>query len=355
MGLVIKTAEQIKNDLLGAISNDYEKSEGNVTYDIPASVAIELETLYQNVKLCFDSINVDNLTGSELTRFVKQRKGVYRKEATHAIGNLTVTGQGTISKGDLFETATGLQFEATETKAITTTGTISIKCVTAGSVGNVGANSIIFIPVTITGIIAVTNSNPTYDGFDDETDESLRQRYYEALRIPATSGNKYHYLKWAKEVQGVGNAKVFPLWNGANSVKICIINSDMLPASTEIVNATQQYIDPNSTGRGEGQAPIGAYCTVTSATPLNLILSVDVVEREGYTLEIVKENIKQSVTAYLKEIAFNQDYVSFAKVGSIIFNTEGVRDYTTLTINGKTTNIDIPTESVAVLENVIVT
>ena len=28
--------------------------------------------------------------------------------------------------------------------------------------------------------------------------------------MPATSGNVYHYMQWAREVAGVGDSKIFP-------------------------------------------------------------------------------------------------------------------------------------------------
>ena len=40
------------------------------------------------------------------------------------------------------------------------------------------------------------------------------------VSLPATSGSKYHYIQWAKEINGVGNAKCLPLWNGNGTVKL---------------------------------------------------------------------------------------------------------------------------------------
>jgi len=350
----IKTAEEIKADILGGISDDYAKTEGNITHDIPASVSIVLEGLYGLVGTLYNKIDVDQLTGDELTRFVKQRKGTIRKLKTYAIGEITATGNGTIDAGDLFETETGIQFEATETKVISGSGAVKVRCLSGGTVGVVGANTIKFIPVTIAGITTVTNAQPTYDGFDDETDDSLRTRYYEALQIPPTSGNIYHYLKWAKEVNGVGGAKVFPLWEGDNTVKVVIINADMIPASSEIVEAVQAYIDPEISGKGEGQAPIGAYCTVTSAAALFINIECDVEPVEGYTIEEVTQNISVKIVDYLKSIAFKQNYVSYAKIGSLIFETEGVKDYTALLVNLGNVNIDIDDQEVAVIGTITI-
>lgn len=350
--LIIKTSDEIKADILNGISSDYAKSEGNLAHDIPASVSIALKSLYNVAEELYKKIDVDQLEGDDLKRFVKQRKGIIGKEVTYAIGEILATGTGTVEIGDLFETETGLQFEATETKVITGTGTVKIKCLSSGTIGIVGANSIIYIPATITGITAVTNPLATYDGFDMETDESIRARYYEALQTPPTSGNIYHYLRWAKEVTGVGGARVYPLWAGDNTVKVVVINAEMLPASTEVIETVQEYIDPNISGKGEGQAPIGAYCTVVSATPLTIDVECDVVEEEGYTIGEVSENITAKIVDYLKSIAFKQNYVSYAKIGSLIFETEGVKDYTMLLVNLNNINVDVGEMEVAVIGEV---
>lgn len=62
-------------------------------------------------------------------------------------------------------------------------GTILAECTQVGNIGMVGANSITEFPITITGFTEVNNSNPSFDGFEEETDESLKQRYYESLKI----------------------------------------------------------------------------------------------------------------------------------------------------------------------------
>lgn len=68
---------------------------------------------------------------------------------------------------------------------------------------------------------------------DQETDDELRARYYIKIQTPATSGNAYHYRLWSKEVSGVGDAKVYPLWNGNGTVKVLIIDSNKTGAEPD--------------------------------------------------------------------------------------------------------------------------
>lgn len=358
------SVDDIHKRILENMSDDYEKTAGFPTSDITRAVAVAAKDIYDKAEEIKEKFNVDNYNDYELTRFVKQRKGIIRKEAKKAIGMLEVTGNGTINVGDLFETASGIQFSATNTVAILGSGMINIEAVVPGNIGVVGANSINMIPVTIQGIFAVNNPKPTYDGYDQETDESLRDRYYLALQKPPTSANKYHYKLWAKEVVGVGEVKIFSLWNGDNTVKIVIIDSDKQPANPELITRVQDYIDPKGEfienvwtlwGTGSGQAPIGAYCTVSSAAAININVTANVTIMEGYNQNDILNSIKANITKYLKDIAFKQDYISYAKISNQVNDTEGVFDYTDLKVNGAMINISIAPEEVAVIGNVVIT
>ena len=66
-------------------------------------------------------------------------------------------------------------------------------------------------------------------------------------------------------------------------------------------------------------------------------------------LEVIKKEIKTKVTDYLKQIAFEQDYASFAQIGANILSVENVLDYENMTLNGLTQNITCKKEEVMLL------
>ena len=66
------------------------------------------------------------------------------------------------------------------------------------------------IPYNASGITAVQNITDFTGGYDAESDADLLERYLEKVSRPNVSGNKYHYIEWAKEVSGVGDVKVIP-------------------------------------------------------------------------------------------------------------------------------------------------
>lgn len=349
-----RNKDEIVNDMLSDIANIHDKTVGSFIYEAisPAgSEFVKTNRSITNVKSKFD---IRNLSGDELATRIYERTGLTRKPATKATGQVAVSGNGTINIADLFETANGIQFRATETKTITTSGTINVEAVIAGTTGNVPTNQITLFPVTISGFTTVNNDSPTIDGFEAETDADLLKRYFERIQAPSTSGNKAQYKSWAKSITGIGDAKVFSLWNGANTVKVVIIDSNKQPSSAQLVIDVQDYIDPHINGDGEGVAPIGAITTVASATGLIINVNVTVILSSGYTPPQADANITASITQYLKDIAFVENIVSYAKVGAAILDSVGVEDYANLTINGVTSNITIGNEQVAIIGDVTV-
>lgn len=347
--------DKIHAGILKEISDDYQKTQGFPTYDLTRAFALTCLELYRKAQEVADKQDVRNLVGDELTKFVEDRRSVERKAATYSQGYIRIVeGAGNIKAGDLFESDGGVQFESLESKAVVVGNTVQIRCVTAGAIGNVGANSITEMPITLQGISRVTNDAPTTDGYNVESDDDLRERYFESLREPLVSANVYHYKAWAKEVEGVGDAKVFSLWAGDNTVKVVIIDSERVVPSQLLVAEVQKYIDPDSNGRGEGQAPTGAYCTVTAAEPLLINVTAAVTLTSGYDVAAVTREINDTVTAYLRSIAFKQDYVSYAMIADAVLSARGVIDYTDVTLNGEKERLPIGSEHVAVIGQVVV-
>lgn len=345
-------ANTIHKEMLDNIPDSYAKTIGYPLYDLTAAFAIEAEKLFDVAADVEAKLDIENLTGEELTRRVYQLTGMKRRDAVFSVGEVTVTGKGTVPAGSIFTTADGIQYETTREAVIIDSGNIPIRAVVAGAEGNVGAGSIIKIPVTIPGITAVTNEASTGNGYRQESDTELKERFYDELQNPVVSGNKTHYEKWAKEISGVGQAKCFSLAFGENTVEVCIIGNDGLPASEELIAAVQTYIDPDGTGRGEGQAPAGAYCTVTTAERKDIDISAKLVLAQGISLDAVQTTIEKAVKEELKNNAFVVSSVSYAKIANIIFTTKGVLDYQNLTVNGGTANISITDHEVAVLRGV---
>jgi uncharacterized phage protein gp47/JayE len=347
-----KTKGTIHEEMLKRVPDHYDKTLGSFIYDSTEPVADQLGAGYRDLDSVVDKLSIDNLTGDELEQRVNERSGITRKKATFATTLVTVTGQpgAVINIGDKVSSDT-VNYSFQEAKTIGSSGQVDtfVMCDQAGNIGNVPANGIKSFPITLQGLTSVTNKEPVTNGYEAEPDTELLKRYYERIQTPPTSGNKAHYKNWAKEVTGVGEAKVFPLWNGDNTVKVVIIDSNKAPASEDLVNDVQNHIDPGITGLGDGEAPIGAFCTVVSASGLSVNLSFTAVKDPAYTDLQIRVSLEENIQQYLSEIAFVEPQLSYAKIGALILSSDGILDYSNLLINGGTSNILINDEEVPVL------
>lgn len=347
-----KTEKNIKKDLLSRIKNTLDKSENSFIHDSVAPVAIELANAYIAIESVDRKRDIENLQDEELDIYIGQRTALYRKEEVSATGVVRFTGApGSIIRVGNIVSAGEILYYSLEDKAIGASGYIDVyvECEKPGAIGNVPPGAVNNIPVSISGISGVTNQEYMTGGYDLESDDELRNRYYERVRMPITSGNKHHYRSWAKEITGVGNVKVYPLWAGNNTVKVMIIDSNNRPASAELVEEVQEYIDPRSTGLGEGMAPIGARCTVVSANAKEINVSANITRHANYGLVDIADRAKVKIDEYLRGTAFKSDLISHAKVGALLLEVDGILDYTDLTLNGLPANVTIGEEEIATI------
>ena len=161
-------------------------------------------------------------------------------------------------------------------------------------------------------------------GENETDDETIRQIYFETLGHTAIDGNVAQYKQWCTEYNGIGNHKIFPLWNGANTVKVSILSSSNGVASDELVADFQEYLDPGITGMGDGKAPIGAFVTVTTATEVPINVSGTITIVDGYSSETVETNIGTALTEYFSTLAYSKNIVPYFNVASTVLAVEGV-------------------------------
>lgn len=344
------TTEQKLQSMLGNTNDTFDKSDGSWTYDVEKAVAIELNEHEILTDSIINKIDVENLTGDELTRFVFQRTGISRILATHASDDVLITtvGPTTINKGDLVS-AEDIFFEATETVVIGAAGQhyISVKAVNSGTVGNVPVGAINSFPTTLNNVTDVINLVAFENGYPEETDASLRQRYYDKLQRPGKAGNAYHYYEWARSVPGVGKVKVFPRWNGPLTVKVAVLDVNNELAPPQLIANVFNYI--------ETQRPFGANVSVVTGEEFVVNVSADFALKTGYTFTQVEPFIKNRLAEYFKSIAFDEglSYLSHAQIGRELLDVEGIEDYSDLRLNGSTGNIPIGDIQVPVIGDVV--
>lgn len=342
-----QTKDQIESRMVQTLHTltDTDKTaiEGSFARDMIDTNAVEFENSYAEMTMLRDAAFAETAWGDYLTLRAEEF-GIQRKKAVQANGAVTVTGQSGayIIRGSLFQTKDGLRFYTTESATIPADGTeveIAVQAADVGVKGNVAAGTITEIPYSIPNVYSVTNQTKCTDGADEETDAALLARLLFRVRQPITSGNANHYRSWAMSVDGVGNCKVIPLWNGNGTVKVIIVTAENESASTELIQKVARYI--------ESQRPIGATVTVVSPAPVSVDITAEVYGTAN------AEAVTETVSNYFKNTGFSLSYVSLAQIGRLILGVNGITDYRNLKLNGKAENISLTNEQIPVAGKVV--
>lgn len=343
-----QTYDAIMSRLLAAVPGNLDKREGSFIWDALSPAALELAQAYVQLDLVLQ-FGFTQTTYGQYLDYRGQEHGVTRLPATRATGQITISGQDGVEvpEGALFSTQGGTQFEMTATATIAgETAVSNIIAVQAGKIGNVPTGAINTIPVSIPGITAVINNSPTSGGTDTESDAAFLDRILDKVRLPATSGNAYHYKQWAKEVPGVGDAQVVPLWDGPGTVKVVLLDSNKQAPAPAIVDAVVAYM--------ETVRPIGASVTVQAVEEVPINISVTLQIASYATIEEVKQLIQDGVKDYLEGLAFKDPLVRYTRIAAVLLDIPPIVDYSNLLINGGTANMEILPGQVAVLGAVTV-
>lgn len=339
------TYENLLRDVLENAPEDIDTRPGSIFYDAVSGILIKVAKLYTDLELIFSLTQIDTAAGEYLD--VKASEyGIARHSAVkakyHAVfeGTVPETGERFFSGGKYFSVVSednALYFKAEEP------GT-EYNGIYAGTQA---------VPVdTIEGLTLAQFGELSEYGADSEDDESLRRRVREKISGAGENGNKSHYKIWCESVEGVGKARIFPLWNGPDTVKGVLISYDGLPCTADVVESVQEYIDPGSTGLGEGVANLGAHFTAQAAESTAIDISVTVEIDAGASAELVKSDLENAVKGYFKEQVMNsaeeETVIRYSGIGAVISGTAGVIDYNSLLLNGSTGNIAVDEMSVPV-------
>jgi uncharacterized phage protein gp47/JayE len=341
------TPEFLHETMLSNVDDAIDKREGSVAHDLLYPAAIEIGNAY---------IELDSVLG---LGFADTTEGIYldlragefgltRKDAVKAQGSVTLTGPtGTIvPAGTRMQTASGIFF-VTLTDATLTNGTATVTAAAevGGIDGNVAAGAInALAPGDLYGIVTVTNPQPFDGGADVEDDAALLARLKDYVQKPSTSGNANDYRNWALEISGVGDAKVYPVWNGGGTVKVVLLDTEKTAPAQTVIDDVTAHIEANR--------PIGATVTVVGATEVPINVSATLTLADGKTTADATTEFTVLMTNYLKSLAFTDPIVRYSQIAANILDADSVLDYSNLTVNGGTANITIADGSVAVLGSV---
>lgn len=330
----------ILQQMLDEMPDSYSKVKGNWLWEMFKAFAMKIHELLELLTDTADKLNVEKLQGDELDAYVKQWTDLVRKTASRASGYITVSGEGTIYSGTIVSNGI-CQYEVLEDATVTEghPKNVNIVATGAGDAYNTDAHTVTQVVTSNVNVFTIDNPEPIGGGADEETDEALRNRYYLRLQMPATSGNKAHYILWALECNGVGGAKATRDTKIKNKVNLYICNDEGGTADATTIKLVQDHIDPNKNGDGSGCAPVGAICEVFGAKVLELTITGTIELDNTADGDEVKDSIHAAINRYLTQINFKKTELSYAQLLSHALACDGVIDITDFTVNGGYENI----------------
>ena len=332
------TYEDILQAMLDKVPSDVDKREGSIIYDALAPCAFFIAQQNFQLDNFVDLVFPDTAIGEYLDKAVAPF-GLTRKPAIAAIRKMKTSdavaigsrwGINNLVYVTMEELAAGTEYK--------------VECESTGEVGNQYSGAM--KPISnVTGVTAEL-AGIIEAGTNEETDNALRERLYQKVRLPATSGNAYHYKLWALEVPGVGDAKVFPLDGGPGTVTVLVVDSDKLVDKT---------LEPTVAAYVETVRPIGASVTIDSPAVKAIDITAKVLLDGSRLLSDVLTDFKARLSNYLKSLVFFDYRVSYAKVGSILLSISGVLDYDSLTLNSTSGNVLVGAKEIPVMGIVVLT
>lgn len=344
-----ETEAAILARMLDAIVPEVDKRQGSIAYDLSDPAAQEFAQAYIALDRTLSYAFLNEDMPSDLLTVAASDFGVDRKPSVKAKGEVTFSGQvgQLIPKDTQVRTEDGTYFKSlTDVTLTTSTVKTTVEAELGGISGNVNIGDINTVVGDLAGVLTVTNELAFNSGVDEESDGSLLQRVYDKVRKPATSGNVYHYEQWAREVAGVGAARVYPTWNGPGTVKVVLLGDDKRAPSQTVIDATITHIAQ--------ERPVGASVTIVGATEVSINISADLTLASDATIEQVKTDIENGVNAYLESLAFNDSLVRYTRIAALLLDIPRIIDYANLKVNGGTSNIEVTDEQVAILGTVTI-
>ncbi len=339
--------DSILSRMLSKLPENISKEDNGWICDLFSPVAIEHARAIQFVLVEAIKNIIPKYSYGNILLGHGENRGIFKREATRSRAVLTVKGiKGTvIPKGYRFSTTSDLEtpavvFYTLNENIIPETGVVDIalECEILGKTGNTAAETIILMVKPLKGIVSVKNKNPAYGGFDEETEDSIRQRIaeFDISQNNSFVGSYYDYRRWAMEVEGVGNANVIANNDESGIITIMLTDLNGQPAGEEVCNAVYNYIMRLDLPY-ERLAPINAVLSVVPAKTINISVSADLILRENFNVETVKSNFEEKLNIYLKE----NTIIKYSEIGALIINTNGVYDYSNMLLNNDTQNIII--------------
>lgn len=353
-----KTYARILEEQLKRVPDTIDKREGSLIQTALGPESWYLEGLYLDLDSVQKNAYAETAGGNWLNMLVAER-GLERKAATRAVKKGIFNMEVPI--GFRFSALTGggyLSYKNIKFIEQTENGyAYQLECETAGEVGNNYSGQLIAVDY-VTGLSSAQLTELLSAGTEEESDDSLRKRYFATFETAAFGGNIASYRIALLAIDGVGAVQIYPVWQGGGTVLCSILDGNYKPAGSALIDKVQLMICPPEDGEtkpspnGYGMAPIGSAVTIGTGEELKLDISLSVQFISGITYgDAYKSQIEEKIEEYLAAVrqswgtttkGKSTEYVVTVYMSRIIYailtipevvNVEGI------TINGSASDV----------------
>lgn len=343
------------NLMLDNVPNDIDKREGSIIYDAVAPAAMV------NAQQSLSLANIIRET------YIKTAQGEFLdyRAIEHGTNRYTATNAEVKAKfndddGKPVNVEVGDRFASIAESPIFYTviksngdGTAEMQAEEAGTSANSYLGQI--LPVTPNDNLAWAEiTEITIPARDEENDDHLRARLLNSNSWVAYGGNVADYLDMTSKISDVGATQVYPTWDGPGTVKLVILNNDLMPASSTLVKKVKEEIDPEeSTTQGYGLAPIDHQVTVVAPETFEVNITMSVTIAENANIDTIRTNIKASLEELFKSLRKDWSTIDSvtgrgykltvyrSKILSRVMTLEGVTNATLPQLNGKDEDLQL--------------
>lgn len=350
------TYETLQKLKLAVVPDTLDKREGSVIWNAISANSYALSIAFMQMGINQANMFPDTASRKYLIRHCSLR-GITPKPATYAV----IKGRfytSVITKSP-FNPDIGTRFGVKDSDMIygvskqIEDGVFELTCETAGTSGNLRIGTL----VPVDEIQALGNAEIlelVTAGEDEESTESLRERYMDSLKAVSFAGNKAAYREMAVGIEGVGACKVYRAYNNqAGHVGLCILNDNLSTPTEELVTTVQNMIDPTQDGEGYGMAPIDHIVHVFGATESTINVSVKITPiYTTTTWDNISQTVTDEISAYFQELNSTWDttdklVVRPSQIIARLLRLDVVLDVTECKVNGGTSNVQLESAQIA--------
>lgn len=343
------------NLMLDNVPNDIDKREGSIIYDAVAPAAMVSAQQSLSLANIIRETYIKTAQG-EFLDYRAVEHGTNRYAATFtevkARFNDDDGNPVNVEVGDRFASIAESPVFYTVIKA-NDDGTAEMQAEESGT----SANSYIgqVLPVTPNDNLAWAEiTEVTIPARDEENDDHLRARLLNSNSWVAYGGNVADYLDMTSKIHDVGATQVYPTWDGPGTVKLVILNNDLMPASQTLIKKVKEEIDPEeSTTQGYGLAPIDHRVTVVAPEAFEVNITMNVTIAENANIDTIRTNIKASLEELFKSLRKDWSTIDSvngrgykltvyrSKILSRVMTLENVTNATMPQLNGKDEDLQL--------------